>query len=55
MRWRAREFQADDPAYSVTVSRTSSARYWSCCRTIPEGIVWDWPGDTEVILARKRG
>ena len=21
----------------------------------PEGIFWDWPGDTEVILARKRG
>jgi hypothetical protein len=19
----------------------------------PEGIFWDWPGDTEVILARK--
>jgi SAM-dependent methyltransferase len=21
----------------------------------PEGVFWDWPGDTEVILARKRG
>jgi hypothetical protein len=21
----------------------------------PEGIFWDWPGDTEVILARKPG
>jgi hypothetical protein len=21
----------------------------------PEGIFWDWPGDTEVILARKAG
>ena len=21
----------------------------------PEGVFWDWPGDTEVILARKPG
>ena len=21
----------------------------------PEGVFWDWPGDTEVILARKDG
>jgi hypothetical protein len=21
----------------------------------PEGVFWDWPGDTEVVLARKTG
>jgi hypothetical protein len=21
----------------------------------PEGVFWDWPGDTEVVLARKHG
>jgi hypothetical protein len=21
----------------------------------PEGVFWDWPGDTEIILARKPG
>jgi hypothetical protein len=42
-------------ACSVTVSRTSPARCGSCCGHAPEGISWDWPGDTEVILARKPG
>ena len=41
---------------SVTAWRTSTAEV----RALPadrsaEGMFWDWPGDTEVVLARKPG
>jgi hypothetical protein len=37
------------------VSRLLRPRNAHATLPSPEGIFWDWPGDTEVILARKPG
>jgi hypothetical protein len=37
----AAHYRYGRPAYSLLANRS------------PEGIFWDWPGDTEVVLARK--
>ena len=40
-------------SWTVTVLTSSPGRYGHCREPVGHGAFWDWPGDTEVVIARK--